>query len=293
MIPQASFVNYLMSWCQHSELFYQKDIFETIARDFDDQQNNNINLMKFSAKLQFESEKQALLEQFYWKLKESMDFRGTRNLYDLLQQFDNQRDKKFYTQELEKVLISKGMVADQITLNFFFDEYDSRQGKYVEYTEIEKDYFEFEEFFHRSRPQAMQRFTLHDLLYMIRNFCESQQRTLREQFKKTKVGQRDTISKFDFTKIMTEISYQNIDSDSIDRFAEELDPEGKHEISFSELLKKYNEMFNIEDDAFDQIHAQQSNKTLLNHIAQILYTNKRFVVQTHFQFPQSSLGQFV
>ena len=40
---------------------------------------------------------------------------------------------------------------------------------------------------------------------------------MREIFKKTKVGDTDEISKFDFTKIMNEIAGQQIDSNSIDR----------------------------------------------------------------------------
>jgi hypothetical protein len=36
-------------------------------------------------------------------MKEALDFRGSQNLYEMLQAFDSKRDKKFYAPELEKM----------------------------------------------------------------------------------------------------------------------------------------------------------------------------------------------
>lgn len=65
-----------------------------------------------------------------------------------------------------------------------------------------------------------------EIMSLIKNYCDMTGKTLREVFNKTKAGQDDVISKFDFTRTMTDIfdmSGQQVDLNSIDRFVQEFD----------------------------------------------------------------------
>lgn len=52
---------------------------------------------------------------------------------------------------------------------------------------------------------------------MIHDYSTQTRKSLREIFKKTKIGDSDLISKFDFSRTMTEIMHNQIDSNSIDK----------------------------------------------------------------------------
>lgn len=58
---------------------------------------------------------------------------------------------------------------------------------------------------------------LPQILRQIKHFSEYTGRSLREIFNKMNVGDKDEVFTFDFSKIMNEITNDQIDSDSIDR----------------------------------------------------------------------------
>jgi hypothetical protein len=66
-------------------------------------------------------------------------------------------------------------------------------------------------------------FNLPTILRMIKSYSDMTGKGLREIFKKTRIGDSDSISKFDFARIMTEILENKIDPASIDKLSQELD----------------------------------------------------------------------
>ena len=95
--------------------------------------------------------------------------------------------------------------------------------------------------------------SLPQILEIIHDHSQRTGKSLREIFKKTKVGDSDGISKFEFSRLMTEVSNEQVDATSLDRLTAELDASGNNnEVSFTELLRIYNEKFQIRGDAFEQ-----------------------------------------
>lgn len=73
-------------------------------------------------------------------MKESLEFRGSVNLYDMLSQFDAKRDKKFSGAEIQRLFTSKGMNVTEMELSYMFDEYDPKKLGYIEFNELDRDY---------------------------------------------------------------------------------------------------------------------------------------------------------
>lgn len=121
-----TFMNKLMSYCNGSEI-RSKEMIENIAKTFDIDNSSEVSYIDFFNKLQYEYEKLVFLEQFYWKMKEGLEFRGSQNLYELLSMFDTKRDKKFTAAEFQKFFLSKSMAVSDIELSYLFDEYDPKQ----------------------------------------------------------------------------------------------------------------------------------------------------------------------
>lgn len=149
---------------------------------------------------------------------------------------------------------------------------------------MEKDFQDFIQWINIHRPQQMQMtMNLPQILRQIKSFSDLGGKSLREIFKKTKVGETDEIPKFDFSKIMTEISNQQIDTNSIDSLTQELDVEGNNMVSFTELMKRYNEEFNIRADPFESKFNQKHIESVYWHIAKVVAAKKgKMTLEQHF-----------
>jgi Ca2+-binding EF-hand superfamily protein len=153
---------------------HRRDLIENISRDFIEKNTNDVIYAGFINALDIEMVKLRLLEQFYWKIKEQMDFRGTHNLYDMLTMFDEGRDKRFRRDEVEKIFRSKGFSMNEMEIQCLFDEYDPRKLGYIDYIEFEKDYSDFLVWFHENRrtTQINIQFNMPQILRIIKDYCE-------------------------------------------------------------------------------------------------------------------------
>ena len=138
---------------------------------------------------------------------------------------------------------------------------------------------------------------LPDILRTIKRYLDNNVQSLRQVFNKNKVGDSDMIDQFTFSKIIDKMAKETgnvIDEGSIHKFKLELITNSQNAVSFSEMLKIYNQFFNIEDDDEKQFIPFYIEK-LLQHIALTAIDKKAygFQIEQNFMYPSSTYSQFM
>lgn len=123
--------------------------------------------------------------------------------------YDTNRNRRFDRNEITKIFRSRNISLSDIELGYIFDEYDPKNLGYVDYNDLERDFQNFVSWMeiHRPRSRMSTNLNLPTILRMIKDYSDQTGKSLREIFKKTKVGDSDEISNFDFTRFLTEITY--------------------------------------------------------------------------------------
>lgn len=85
-------------------------------------------------------------------MKDSLDFKGKSNLYEILSMFDEKRDKRFDRNDIKKIFRSRNISLQEDELESIFEEYDIRKLNYIDYNDLENDFNDFVVWMRNHRP---------------------------------------------------------------------------------------------------------------------------------------------
>ena len=301
VIHISFFSNAIMRLCE--DLMKDQGIIELIAIGFTKGTNEFVYYEDFMQRVRFEFQKLTFLRNVYKTLYETLEFKALTDLYTLFQPYDTRKDKQFDKEQIRQCLAKRGITVGDTELTFIFHEYSENQSQqkelvsgYIKYSEIEKDYREFSIQI-RSSAGMKREANLPDILRTIKRYLDNNVQSLRQVFNKNKVGDSDMIDQFTFSKIIDKMAKETgnvIDEGSIHKFKLELITNSQNAVSFSEMLKIYNQFFNIEDDDEKQFIPFYIEK-LLQHIALTAIDKKAygFQIEQNFMYPSSTYSQFM